>query len=329
MSKTENAQPLLNQADIDKLFETRIVPKLHGLEQERQTVLKEKNRRWRNGGIGAATIAAVVLILCQTNGLPIWIPILVAVGAGLIVWIWADLATSDYQDHLRKAFMDAICKALGGLYYAHLTFDDPREAMAEFELQPYRDVHLIPSYHSAKLEDLLMGRYRDCDFTLVEATLTTKSTNGRGGSSTVTVFDGMLFQLQVPQPIRGKVLIARDYGKWINKLRDWWRDGVRVDIPHPEFEKRFAVYASSEALGLQIVTPAFVENFLALRKVFGTDKIRAAFIGSQFYVAAQRKSDFLEGFSASTPAADLKPLFEQIAHEVQLVHRIIDQLHQG
>ena len=112
----------------------------------------------------------------------------------------------------------------------------------------------------------------------------------------------------------------------MNSLAGWLVPGDRVEIPHARFEDKFEVYAKNPAEARSIITPRFVENFLQLPKVLGTDDVLAAFVGNQFLLSANNTKPFLHGFSASMPVDQLRELFATTVQETRLIHRVIDQL---
>ena len=313
-----NPQP--NARDIDKVFNSKVAPQLLSFERERLAALGDKRRRWRKGGMIGAVIVGAILAFCMVMDYPKAIAIPFAVVALIGVWIWASLATGDYEARLRDTLMAAVCDYIGDMTYRH-------SKITGFDLKAFKDTHLVPSSSTSSLEDLVEGTYRNSRFSLVEAKLS-RTTRDEDSSSSETVFDGLLLAISVPQAIEGTILIARDYGSWMNSARGWFRDGVRVEIPHAAFEDKYEVYASNERLALDVVTPAFVGNFLKLSRVIGSDKLRAAFIGETFLMSADGVDDLLDDFSAKTPTAELNTVFKKVVEETQLIHRIIDQLHE-
>ena len=65
--------------------------------------------------------------------------------------------------------------------------------------------------------------------------------------STDTVFDGLLFEIDVPANFSGRLIMGRDGGAVGNALKGFFKDKFgkekRVQFDHAAFEERYEVYA--------------------------------------------------------------------------------------
>ena len=297
-------------------------------ERERLAVIAVKWQRLVIGGIISVVIAWGIPIYIMISDLFLAMPIpffvvllglhIIATAVLLGAWAWARVPVNAYEVRLRNKLMSVACNYLGISSYRH-------DEITNFDLQPFFDVDVAPRGNVSMLENLIEGTYRDCRFTLVEVSML----NNRPASrSRHTIFHGLLARISIPERVDGTILFARRYGSRINSAPGRFRNGTRVEIPHVAFEKKYEVYASSERLALDVVSQAFIENFMKLPQVVESDRLRAAFFGENFLMSVNGVYEFLDYFSVRTPTAELDLVFRSIVQDMGLIHRIIDQLHE-
>lgn len=314
MSATAHIKPHILGSDLDRAFDRFMEPQLAEIERDRAAALAERRKR--------LIISAVVLLpvivgtfyaISLYNQSVYWVIALVIIG-GFLAHSWLERPTAAFEAGLRDKMMAVVCHILGNAFYD--------QSADGFDISPFDNAQLLSNYNRKDIEHRINGNYRNCSFELAHAKLEYKS-----GKSSSTAFDGLLLSISVPRVSRGKIIIVRDWGALLNRMSGWFTSGERVKIPNEDFESKYEVYAENQSEALNFITPTFVNNFLALRKMADSDDIVAAFDGPRFLLAINDVSVFLDGFSASTPATELRGIVAKIAHEVTLIHRIIDQLH--
>lgn len=151
------------------------------------------------------------------------------------------------------------------------------------------------------------------------------STGGKN-SKTVVVFHGLFFHLDFNKSLRGVTLVQPE-NAGPNQLGA--RDGLaRVTLEDPAFEQDFAVYASDEVEARYILTPAMMDQILALRQragkpIFLAFKQHRAYLGVHYGQAL-----FEPGIAASTSLESIQEmaahfaLAEAVIHELDLNTRI-------
>ncbi|MEL6736964.1 MAG: DUF3137 domain-containing protein, partial [Pseudomonadota bacterium] len=139
----------------------------------------------------------------------------------------------------------------------------------------------------------------------------------------------LLLSVSMPTASRGRIMIFRDWGSFVNTLTETFNPGKRVEIPHEGFEKHYEVYAEHPDEVPSFLTPEFAESFLRLRELVGSLKIVGAFSGSHFFLAIDDVTEFLGGLTISMPLDQLASKADEVREEVLLVHRIIDELHRA
>lgn len=312
------------------VFAERIAPRLEELEAERRQRVAAARRQMAMA-LGAGALVAVLLSLTAagaakdllfTIGLPL---VAAAVGAWLL---WRRHAAR-WEGALAARVMPVICEFVGDLDYDHA-------ATRGFPLEHARALGAVPAHDRARLSDRLSGRYRDTAFEIVEARLQVRRSGKDDNRRTDTVFRGLLFRVETPEQIPSKILIARDLTKIGNMLGklfsgDSGRGMPKVELPHPEFERRFEVHAEDPDVARRVLAPAFLDNLLMIDRHEGAGErgraMQAAFHGRDFFLALNRSGDFLEMSALSRPVGDIEPALHRVFDDIALVRRVIDRLH--
>ncbi|MEO0618472.1 MAG: DUF3137 domain-containing protein [Pseudomonadota bacterium] len=306
-----------------RAFDRHVAPQLLRLEKDREAALAQMaSRRWP-AIVGTIAVTLGGAGLGYIFDFAFQAMLFAGVLGGMGLWIWYGAPGGAFEEVQRTAVMTAICDQIGDLRYLRKVED------RSFDLDPFREAKVIPSHSSRELEDLISGTYRGADFMLVEAKLTRRS----GKNNRSTVFKGLLLRISLPRRvISGPVIITKDYGSMLglmNTMAGWMTPGSRVAIPHEAFEAAYEVYAGDSDEALAVITPQFVENFLQLPDVLGSDKLLAAFENSSFLLSAQDTSPFLGAFSVNVSMQELRDVFVQTHAETRIIHRVIDQLLEG
>ncbi len=315
------------------VFDARIAPELDRLESDRTTLLATAKRHVAIVlGVGLAIGLLLAWVVGSGGG---WVslffffglPVFMSGAGAVMLWKWH---SGRWAGSVAETVMPVICDFLGGLDY-------DREAVNGFPLERLEQLGVIKSFDRATLSDRIEGRYRDTPFELVEARLVRKSGSSKSSrNKSKTVFDGLLFRIGVPDPVPSPILIARDYGAVRNKLGELFSGGSgrgmpKVDLPHDRFEQHFDVHAADPEIARDLLTPAFLENLLAIGDSEGGDKgvkgLEAGFEDDSFFLALSRKGNFLAMGSLTTSVLDIENELHGVFDDLALVYRIIDRLH--
>ncbi len=134
------------------------------------------------------------------------------------------------------------------------------------------------------------------------------STGGKN-KTTVVVFHGLFFHLDFNKTLRG-VTIVQPEDASSSQLGS--RAGLtQVALENPEFEQAFTVYASDEVEARYILTPAMMEQILALRQRAGKP-LFLAFKNNRAYIGVHYGRALFEPGIASTTS--LESIQEMAAH---------------
>ena len=212
-----------------------------------------------------------------------------------------------------------ICELAGGLTYR-------RRARRAFDATPFRKLGVVGPYTAKHLEDLFTGHYRGTDFSMVEARLSQRFSRYRR-----SVFDGLLFDIAVPQDFSCKVVLVNDKGDILNRvhafLRKRFGDMELIAFDDAAFEKHFEVFSDDVQGAHALLTPGFLDNMTALVERSGGKALTAAFADGRFLLALPYRRDLFEIGKLHRSLDHLEDDLRNLLRQVTIPHRLIDFLH--
>jgi hypothetical protein len=183
---------------------------------------------------------------------------------------------------------------------------------------------ILPSYDRMYCEDNINGDIENVGFEFVELLLQDRRRNSKGGSSYVTVFDGVVIKLNMNKSFSGKTILAKDRGIF-NKLSGKFKEGERVALEDPVFEKNFEVYSSDQIEARYLLSTSFMERLLSLRDLFKGKGLQGVFDNENFIMAIETNHNFFATPSIFEPVTFI-PECKSILKEINLIREIIEIL---
>ena len=312
---------------VGRIFAEQIEPRLYELNEQREAALQESRDRWKKslvlGIVPAAFLSFAIAFYLFKLGM-MWavsVCIVTIVIGTVCARHYANQSSTAYESELRERFMTQVCTVLGDLRYSRVG--------TSFDIRKFKEYKVIPGYQTAELEDLLEGTHNGHAFSIVEAKLTKTTTSHDDESShtdTETVFEGLLLKLSSPLRSTGRILIAKDRGKIINKLSGIVRRGKRVEIPNAEFEEMYEVTADNPDETLSLLTPSVVALFVHLPEILDARHLSIGIEGNDILISASDTKPFIEGFSVQLDTLHYRHLFEDVVRECKIAANIIDRL---
>jgi hypothetical protein len=155
----------------------------------------------------------------------------------------------------RRRYKDTVLPQLAG-DLGQLTY---RETSAERVADIGAD-RMLPEYDRIDADDQIIGTHAGLPIEIIEVKL-----KRRVNKKTRVVFDGLLVGIELPRRLSGTTLIATDQGMW-ERFKAEWRGGemASVQLEHHEFEQRYDVHSTDQVEARALLTPAFMERFVAL-----------------------------------------------------------------
>ena len=139
-------------------------------------------------------------------------------------------------------------------------------------------------------EDLMQGKIDKTTFFLAEVhaerRVVTVDSKGRTSEHWEDIFKGFLFVADFNKHFSGRTLLHRD--TWIKMPRE----GNRIKLEDPRFEKYYDVYATDPVEARYILTPSLMERIVELNKKF--NKPTLSFINANVVVAIPTRQNYFE-----------------------------------
>ncbi|MCA8932856.1 MAG: DUF3137 domain-containing protein [Rhodospirillaceae bacterium] len=281
---------------------------------------------------GALVLCAAAWLYYQAAEVLVLAVILLAVIAPFLASVLAAGPRQTYKDTAANALVPAICDRLGGLSYARSPggFDG---------IARFTDLGVVGGFQQkySTVSDQIAGSHRHTGFRLAEAELRrrTRINNTFAGgpgrnTGTTAVFAGLLFVIDVPREIAGRILIARDQGAVGNALSGVFKQfggRERVRFDDPEFEQRFQVYASGQEPARAVLGEGLRRTFCAIDDMFRRRGLQAAFDGRDFLLAVKTPNRLADAFAVFKPIENPSKIVAKVVNRLTLAHRVIDHLH--
>jgi Protein of unknown function (DUF3137) len=301
---------------LGQLFRREIAPQLAALDAERAKRRAQFLATLTGCALGVPALTALLWSLD-----PGWAVAIAVIGLAIAANVLCQQQRS-YRHHLRRLVMPAICRAIGEVQ--HCTGEAPGVPFDDLER-----LGLLPGHNWRRIDDVFSGRHRGTGFVMAEVLLRERSRGSRRNRSR-TVFRGLIFAIEVPREIPGRILIARDSGTLRNRLKGWLKSFsglARVVLPDPEFEARFEVYADRAEVALSTVSPSVCAALTRLADGHAGRPLQGAFQGRWFYLSMPRAGDQFRLGSLFRSLDGLQQEAGKLLRDIQIVHRVIDTLH--
>ncbi len=301
-------------------FAAEIAPGLPELEEAR----KDRVRAAYTRAFGTAFVVAIAAVIAWFMEQPVVAAVLLAVGLGF-GFFWVLSPSRRHRKAVRDFFIPPLLRFLGDVDYH-------REPGQHFEVDRFRRSGILPAVDKAKvaLEDLLVGRYRDTDYRLVEARLKSKN-RSKNKTSGKLIFAGLLCDISVPQPFSGRVLLVDQPEGSEAKTTLGQRDSAAglspVALDHPGFEKRYQVFSDSPRAARGLLQPALLDSLLAIADDLDVAAVRCGFFEGRFLIALPQHRNLFEIGRLHRSLEHAEDDLRRLALEFTIPHRLIDNLH--
>lgn len=223
-------------------------------------------------------------------------------------YVWASHKLSERYRHLYKErVMPLLAAQFGALSYRPAIMPD---------MGALHDEHIFRHYDNVIAEDELFGTYRGLAISIVELRLTEES-----GKNRRTVFDGLLTRIDLPRHLVGTIAVISDdgvFGNLRDRLQAHGRERIRLE--DPRFEQIYEVYGTDQIAARALLTPAFMERFLALDALSGFERPLALAQDNRLLIALPKGGGgrLFEPPSYREPAANRDAL-AKLYHDIRTV----------
>ena len=252
-----------------------LAPTLRELNAVRRDVLRQvKVRSISRVPIGVAAAFALWLVSQTTDDPPGFLGLIMFLVAGAVggeMWA-AHKLERDYRRLYKDRVLPHLAARLGNLTYRAAAPGDVARVQAQ---------RILPESDSIEADDAIAGTYRGLALSIVETRLRRSS-----GEKTQVVFDGLLIEVTLPRSLTGTTVVITDQGVFGNLKTRLQRTGLQpVRLEDAAFEKKYEVYSSDQIESRALLTPAFMERFVALASRSGFSLPGAMAEGNRLAVA--------------------------------------------
>jgi len=294
-------------------YRKEILPVLANLEENRLKLLATQ-KTYMAIAVPVSIVAGILGFVVLPQLLPGIMNmdnrILPALALGVIGWSlwWAKSPSRKYAVDVKSIYMPIVCNFFGDLKYS---------SNGQSQIEATLEEELFPRFNKSEMEDFIEGSARDIKLKLHESTLT--SSNGK---STVTVFSGLVLELEFPKAFKGKTIVLGKHG-YVKNLES-------VQLEDPEFASLFQVYGSDQIEARFLLTTAFMERLLQLGKLLSGDKtiggkIQCEFTGQKLVIAINSYQNLFEPRGLTQTALQVNDLHDFLA-QMDGIFKLIEAL---
>ena len=292
------------------LWDAEIAPILDSYAQA-----YNRNKRLFISGVITIIILWPIFIFAFSSFIPvIWASFIISTIT--VSGIWA----SSLPFRKTQSFIESHLRQAVSKQFADILLPSEQDDLALKIFSKLKRHGLIRDLLKHQISNHYCGTYRQCELRIFNMVSTAHETVNDQGISffciSVTVPPDNFFQ--------GSVIIDSDLGRVRNSIRKISDFRNRVPFDHPQFEKKFEVFAENEDLARRLISHAFCDNLLDITDLLGRD-VTGAFFENQFTLLVTNSSDFL-GVGFITPKNIEKKCRELIA-TWEIIPSVVDYLH--
>lgn len=185
------------------------------------------------------------------------------------------------------------------------------------------DSLIFPDYDEYKADDCFFGKYEDVDISVYEQTLTEIRHGSKGQRYKVTVFEGISVELAMNKPFKGQTIVIKDLGVF-NCFKSF-KHMERVKLEDVVFEKEFEVFSNNQIEARYLLTTAFMERILELKKLYSGKTIQISFYNQHILINIDTSENMFEACSFFKSNIN-QERFLRVFDEFWTIFSIIDTL---
>ena len=154
---------------------------------------------------------------------------------------------------------------------------------------------IFPDYDEYTADDCFFGKYDDVEVSVYEQTLKEIRHGAKGQRYKVTVFEGISVELGMNKPFKGQTIVIKDLG--IFNCFKSFKHMERVKLEDVVFEKEFEVFSDNQIEARYLLTTAFMERVLELKKLYAGKTIQISFYNKHILINIDTNEDMFEACS--------------------------------
>ena len=241
-----------------------------------------------------------------------------------IVTIWEVLNRpfKSYKKETKRLVMDKILAFFGDFTYS---------MNSKTSDKILKQSGLIEAYDKQYADDFFSGIYHGVKMQVSDEKLT-KIVRTNKGSYESTVFDGVIILLDMNKSFSGQTVVRSDWGMFNFlmcrpecKVKHKEEKLEKVVLEDSRFEKYFETFSNNQVEARYVLTTAFMERILKVKKLFHGTKIEFSFFNNQLLILVPTSKDMFETTSLFTTTARYGKMRE-VVNQFYSIFSIIDLL---
>lgn len=206
----------------------------------------------------------------------------------------------DYKTETKNMTMEKILNFFGNFTYH------------EGRCTPMNDVDksmLFGYYDKQTGDDFFAGTYKGVQIQVSEERLTRK-VRTKNGYRDALVFGGIIIVLEMNKKFMGQTMVRKDWGIFdflmmapVCRIKQQSIKMSHVQLEDSVFEKQFEVFSTDQIEARYLLTTAFMERILEIKKRFHGKKIQFSFFDDKLLLAINTSKDMFEPTSLFSTTA--------------------------
>jgi hypothetical protein len=238
---------------------------------------------------------------------------------GFILFLSSAYFFAQAQKHLkafRALFKNELIHQLFGEKFEDTTY----QHLGSIPIERINETKMIRKPDRFTGEDYLKGSYGQITFEVSDVDLEERVTRSNGKTTTTsyeTYFKGRWYIFHLQKKFNEELKISEGSSYQVYK-----KDLVKVETESMEFNKKFNVYATTQAFAFYIITPTMIERFLNVEKKH-KGSILFYLKDNELHVGINDRKDYLE-LSIKKEVTDdqIKHIIEDIDLIKVLIHEL-------
>ncbi len=313
MAEKRNTDQL--RAGFENFYQTVLEPEFSGIEASRKKYL-------RFFIIGLLIIFVILPAICaglfwlflqQNNGEYHYhgdLPLGTIFFALLVLIAIVSSPVFFYKRKAKNRVMPEFIKYFGDFEYAFMNCIDD---------DTIRKSLLFDEYNTHLGDDYFCGCFQEVGMVISEEKLQFAEQHEKG-VSIQKVFNGILILLEMNKNFAGKTVVLKDKG--IFNAFNQMKGLQKVALEDSLFEKEFEVYSNDQLEARFLLTTAFMERMLKVRKAYKSHKLQFSFFDNKLLIAIDCKKNMFESTSLFRKTTDrqlINETFEQFISVMAII----------
>lgn len=216
-----------------------------------------------------------------------------------------------YRHKVKNDVMDLFVKFFNGFEYFN------GQGLSKSTLNQSR---IFPVFDYSAADDCFGGIYEGVRVNVYEEILTKQVSNSKGKTKNKIVFKGIAVELGMNKNFSGQTIAVKDSGM-LNVFKKY--DGMeRIKLEDVVFEDIFEVFSTNQVEARYLLTTAFMERLLKLRKLYAGKKIEVSFFNDKILIAIDTREDMFEPCSFFKTNLN-KPKFDMVFEQFWTIFSIV------